>query len=120
MLEQSVIELLQQAAQPIGADSFGKRLALAGKIPASPKFSKARIARLQGLFQRCEELIPLRNDIVHSTLQIAVVDGQANACFINTRQRGAHIRDARLITLEGLQEISNKVEKLAAELINKD
>lgn len=115
-LESAIIVLLSLAGQSCGGEHFGQKLTLLKKAKPNPKLSKARLAKAHELLSRCEALAEVRNDIVHSTLQLAVIAETHQACFINMRycQSGSQI--ARLFTLKGLRELSTEMEQLAVGL----
>jgi hypothetical protein len=115
-IEEAVIGLLSASDIKFGGEPFGQKLELLRKIKASPKRSKERVAQLQTLLKRCVEINELRNDIVHSKLQLAVIGEDQRACFTNLRDCQSGSQTARLFTLEGLRALSVEVLKLADEV----
>ena len=115
-LEEAAIRILAQEDAKIGEEPFGQRLKVLGKVTASPRRSKDRVAKLQVLLIRCAELNELRNDLVHSRLQVAVIGDDNRACFTNLRECQSGSQTARLFTLEGLRALSADMLKLAEEL----
>jgi hypothetical protein len=115
-LESEVVILLGIAGHSCGSEHFGQKLALLKNAKANPKLSKARLAKVHELLRRCEALAEIRNDIVHSVLQLADIGGTNKACFINMRYCQSGSQSARLFTLGGLRELSAEMEKLAEDL----
>lgn len=114
-IEEAFVRLLSQSDIKFGGESFGQKLKLLQKIKASPSRSKERVAQLQVLLKRCEALCELRNDIVHSKLQLALIGDDHRACFTNLRDCQSGSQTARLLTLEGLRALSVEMIKLAEE-----
>jgi hypothetical protein len=112
-LESAIIALLSLAGHSCGGEHFGQKLALLKKAKPNPKLSKARLAKAHELLGRCEALAEVRNDIVHSTLQLAVIAETSRACFVNMRYCQSGSETARLFTLDGLRELSAEMERLA-------
>jgi len=115
-IEEAAVGLLGQEGIKFGEEPFGQKLKLLGRIKASPKRSKERVAHLQTLLNRCAIINELRNDIVHSRLQMAVIGEDHRACFTNLRECQSGSQTARLFKLEGLRELSLEMLKLADEL----
>jgi len=115
-MEECAIRILRQEEIKIGEESFGQKLKLLGKIKASPRRSKERVALLGTLLDRCAAMNELRNDIVHSKLQLAILGEDHRACFTNLRECHSGSQTARLFTLEGLRALSTDMLKLAEEL----
>lgn len=115
-LESAIIVLLGLAGHSCGGEHFGQKLTLLKKAKPNPKLSKARLAKAHELLGRCEALAEVRNDIVHSTLQLAVIAEANRACFINLRYCQSGSQTARLFSLEGLRELSAEMERLAEGL----
>lgn len=115
-IEEVVVTLLDQSDIKFGAESLGHKLDLLRKIKASPQRSKERVAQLHALLKRCEAINELRNDIVHSKLQMALIGEDQRACFTNLRDCQSGSQTARLFTLEGLRALSMEMLKLAEDL----
>lgn len=115
-LEEAIVRLLTALKAKTGSESFGQKLQLIQKAKASPEISQARLQKVLLLMPRCEELGELRNDIVHSRLQIAIIGEDQRACFTNTRHCLSGSQTARLFTLEGLRSVTVNASALAAEL----
>lgn len=115
-IEEAVIKLLAQSDIKFGGEPFGQKLELLRKIKASPKCSRQRIARILVLQSRCAAFNELRNDIVHSKLQLAEIGNSQQACFTNLRECQSGSQTARLFTLEGLRALSAEMLALAEEL----
>ncbi|MBS0475840.1 MAG: hypothetical protein JSR28_11965 [Proteobacteria bacterium] len=115
-VEECVVALLDILGLPSGGEPFGHKLKALRQAKASPKFSKARLEKLGILIPSCVELNQLRNDIVHSRLQLAEVSGEFRACFTNTKECLVGGQSARLFTLDGLARLSQNFTRLAVEL----
>jgi hypothetical protein len=115
-IEEAVIGLLSHSDIKFGGESFGQKLELLSKIRPSPKRSKERVAQLQTLLKRCGEINGLRNDIVHSKLQLAVIGEDQRACFTNLRDCQMGSQTARLFTLAGLRALSVEMLELAGDI----
>jgi hypothetical protein len=115
-VEEAVVTLLGESNIKFGAESFGHKLDLLHKIKASPQRSNDRVKQLHALLKRCEAINELRNDIVHSKLQMALIGEDQRACFTNLRDCQSGSQAARLFTLEGLRKLSLEMLKLADEL----
>lgn len=77
---------------------------------------KEKLEKLLKLLDGCMAINELRNDIVHSTLQLAVIGNDQRACFINMRHCTTGSQTARLFTLEGLRRLTADMNTLAAEI----
>lgn len=115
-IEEAVMRLLTQSGIKFGGEPLGQKLELLSKIKPSPQFSKQRIAQLHTLYSRCVVVNELRNDIVHSRLQLAAIGDDQRACFTNLRECQSGSQTARLFTLEGLRGLSAETLTLAEEL----
>ena len=115
-LEEAIVRLLVAVKAKAGPESFGQKLQLLQKAKANPEFSQVRLQKVQACLPRCEDLNELRNDIVHSRLQIAIIGEDQRACFTNTRHCLSGSQTARLFTLEGLRAVTTNAGKLADEL----
>ena len=110
-VEQATIRLCARLAIKPGVLTFGQRIEELRKIKANPQLSKPRVAEIVGMAERLGKLNELRADIVHSHMRVAPIDGQTQACFINSRNCGQEFQSARLLTLE-------QFGKLITELAN--
>lgn len=115
-VEEVVVALLVMLEIKIGAEPFGQKIEQLRKAKASPRFSKARLEKLSILLPGCETLNSLRNDIVHSRLQVVVIEEYPRACFINTRECLSGSQSARIFSYEGLLKLRADIAKMAVEL----
>jgi hypothetical protein len=115
-LEEAIIVILTGLAIKSGSETFGQKLELLSKAKANPRISKAKIQALQSMLPRCKALGELRNDIVHSRLQIEQLGEETRACFTNTRHCLSGSQTARLFTLSGLRSVRSEAVDLASEL----
>lgn len=119
-LESSIVWLLSKTGHACGSEHFGQKLTLLKKAKPSSKLSKAQLSKVHALLDRCETLAELRNDIVHSTMQLASIAESNRACFINIRYCEADGQTARLFTLESLRGLSAEVLQLADKFRNSE
>ena len=63
-----------------------------------------------------EDLLPLRNDLVHSHLRVALLDQQAVACFWNSRDAQSDKESLRLFTAAGLRQLAQSTADLAGAI----
>ena len=54
----------------------------------------------------------IRNDLVHSHLRFAPIDGKLHAIAINTQESGKAARAARVVAIEDFKDLSSKIGKL--------
>ncbi len=113
-LEERIIALLTRLDVKTGSETFGQKLDRLGKVIPNPLLSKARHTELIALVPRCRTLGDLRNDIVHSRLQIAEIGDETRACFTNTRQCLSGSQTARLFSLDGLRSVRTETDELTA------
>lgn len=115
-VEQALIAVIERSGGKVGSDSFGQKLEQLRKSKPSPTLSKGQIDRLKKLIDGCATLNELRNDIVHSTLQLAVIGNDQRACFINSRHCTSGSQTARLFSLEGLRGLTAEMTELAKQI----
>ncbi len=51
----------------------------------------------------------VRNDLVHSHLRFAQIDGKLHAIAINTQESGRPARAARVVAIEDFKDLSSKI-----------
>ena len=115
-VEQALIWIIERSGGKVGSDSFGQKLERLRKAKPSATLSKAQIEKLTSLIDGCVAINELRNDIVHSTLQLAVIGSDQRACFINSRQSTSGSQTARLFSLEGLRGLTAEMTELATKI----
>lgn len=115
-VEEAVVALLDLLLCKSSGELFGQKIELLKAAKPSPKFSKQRLTNLQSLLPECSAASLIRNDIVHSRLQLAELDGQYRACFVNAKQCLSGGQSARLFSLEGLHQLHDRLRALSTEL----
>ncbi len=115
-VEQAVITVLRVREQKVGSEPFSAKIAKLKAVSPSSRLSKASVGRLPALIARCSEIANLRNDIVHSRLQIAVINEEHRACFINLREDDRSSQTARLMTLQGIRDTATEMRELGNDL----
>ena len=114
--EEAVIALLLTSGCKFGNEPFGSKVEALRKAKSSPTYSAKRKRAVNGLLEQFEDLLELRNDLVHSRLQIATISEDQRACFINARQSPTGTQTARLFSLKNLQDLTKKAADLAKRL----
>ena len=115
--EEAVCALLDLAGAQRGAELFKQKIAILKSAKATPNFSKARKQELEPLLGRLEALLPLRADLVHARLNVAVFGEEVRACFANARQIRGASQIMRTFTLEGLRSLTRDVNEIVAALM---
>ena len=115
-IEEAVIALLAILDIKAGSEPFSHKLDALRKAKANHRFSKERLQKLSTLIPACETLNRLRNDIVHSQLQIAIIGDVSKACFVNTRDCTAGSQSARLFAIDGLSKLHSDIARMVVEL----
>lgn len=116
MCEEAVVALLRESATKFGGEPLGSKVEALKKAKPSPQYSTERKQKINELLGQFDELLDLRNDLVHARLQIAVIGNDQRACFINARQLMAGIQTARLFSLESLRSVTRTAGELGAKL----
>lgn len=114
--EEAVVALLQVSATKSGGEPLGSKIEALKKAKPAPPYPAARKQVVNGLLGQFDDLLELRNDLVHSRLQIATIGDDQKACFINARQSPTGALSARLFSLESLRTVTRKATGLAAQL----
>ncbi len=115
-IERALIGLIDKdAPRPCDA-TFANKIKYARKLKPSPSFSKAKAKQLKTLLDQCDAAANLRNDLAHAPMQIAVIDRENFACFVNPREIPVDGKIARLLTLDELYECATKWQKIAADI----
>ena len=115
-VEELIVSLFDLLGCKSVSASFGQRVEVLAKAQATPRFSKQRLARLRELLTECADVSLIRNDIVHARLQLAELDSQYRACFVNAWQCLSGGQTARLFSMDGLRELHDRLRRLSTEL----
>lgn len=115
-VEQAVILILRICGAKVGGEPFGAKIQKLRDVAPSPKISRAAVAKMPEVIERCAEIANLRNDIVHSKLKIAILDDEHKACFVNLREDDKSSQTARIMSLAGLREVAGQMTALANDL----
>jgi hypothetical protein len=86
------------------------------KVPAGPHYSKAEKKRIDEQLVELRLLQPVRCDIVHSQMQVLLVDGVANAMFCNVQKSASIGRTGLILTLEEIRHCTRHLNEIACEL----
>jgi hypothetical protein len=114
--EEVVISLLVKAEVKFGGEPFGKKIEKLRKAKVGKLYSEQMKSQTDILLVGFEELMKVRNDLVHARLRLECIDGVEKACFINARECTNGTQVARLFSLESLRAVTRKASELANEL----
>jgi hypothetical protein len=114
--EEVVISLLVKAEVKFGGEPFGKKIEKLRKAKVGKLYCEQMKSQTDALLVRLEELMNIRNDIVHARLRLENIGGVEKACFINARECTNGTQTARLFSLDSLRDVTRKASKLAEEL----
>ena len=96
---------------------LGHKIEAAKKIPAGPRRSKDLKVQADNELSNLMELLPLRADIVHSRMEIAVTTaGKFIAIFQNSKDVTTHHPEALVFSHDELQRLVSKVIALQRSL----
>lgn len=93
-----------------------QRLAALLKVPASPRYSKADKAHTDTAIGKLDALLPLRNELVHSPLEVISLRDDLHACFATVRPDGLPGAQLRAFSIDELRTTRASVEALVVEL----
>jgi hypothetical protein len=85
-------------------------------VPAGPNYSKKQRAAVHELLPEIEEIVRLRNDLVHGILSVLKAPDVTVAAFVNIREATKLGSTARLFTADSLEILALTAKKLAARL----
>ena len=116
-LEAAMFEMLHKTGADVHAQHFGQRIELARKNIAE-KQSKPPVADgLGAVLDICVSLGCIRNDLVHSRMQLVAIEGVTYAGFANNNQVcPVDSIKPRLLTLEQFKALSKECEKASIAL----
>ena len=96
---------------------LGHKIEAAKKVPAGPRRSKELKIKADLELSKLAELLPLRADMVHSRMEMAVtVDSQFIAIFRNTKDVTSSHPEALVFNCKELQNFVTKVATLERSL----
>ncbi len=96
---------------------LGHKIEAAKKVPAGPRRSKELKIKADQELSKLAELLPLRADMVHSRMEMAVtVDSQFIAIFRNTKDVTSSHPEALVFNHKELQNFVTKVATLEKSL----
>ena len=117
-IEEAVVGLMLRAKCTIKADHLSQKIQVLRATKPTPQYSRAKRAQVLPLLDQLEPLLALRNDIVHSAMRIANIDGDPHASFRNVRTATEPTGLARLITLDQFETVRRDVHRFAIELLS--
>ena len=115
-LEAVVSKLSIGAELALKNETFGEKLKQLKRAAGDCDLSASQLAAVRETLGRCEILASVRNDIVHSVLQIESVDEINVACFTNVRKLGAESQPTQRLSLANLRVLTIEINELAADL----
>jgi hypothetical protein len=111
-LEEAIIGTLLNLQCNSKCESLGLKIEAIRKVCAE----KSPQAKCHSLLDDCERMSSIRNDLVHSRLQVIDQGDRTVAWFANTRELHEHQGNARIFTLQGLLQLYQNVNTLADEV----
>jgi hypothetical protein len=115
-IEQSVIVLLKLSGAKCGNDSLGQKVESLRNFIAQLKCLKPQFSVALEALDDLEQILPLRNDIVHSRLALAIVDGASHALFRNTRFIQDRAPPVRLLSLKDFKHLEETLTGITTRL----
>ncbi len=116
LAEEALITLLERSRTPFNGECVGQKIEKLRKAKPGPQYSKTSKGSADALLLDFASLQDIRNDLVHSRLQVARLGDRDMACFINARQCASGSQVARLMTLESLRDLARKATAIADAL----
>ena len=114
--ERAVISLHGRIGSKNAKMQLSQRLEALGKVKAGPTFSKAKANTLAEALGRLATLNDVRNDVVHSRMSVAPVDGETRAIFINSNCCSNEFPVGRLVTFEQFNKLAKELAEIAKSL----
>lgn len=116
-VERMVVRMGKMVAkQPNDGASLGQRIERARQAQAGPQFSKDNLKKAFDALDAVCALLPLRADIVHSTLRLAMVDAVATLIFSNSRTADTLCPTVRIIDAAEFKTLTTSVQAISAKL----
>ncbi len=115
--EAAIVALLKRSGAKPNGEMLGQKIELLRAAKPSPHYSKTQRAKVGPLLDKLEQMLEIRNDIVHGKLQIAEIAGQYSAIFVNTRDARELAPRVRMIGLSAMTRLHHETARLARDLV---
>ena len=106
VFESALVQRLDQGKISKQGNSLGLKLKCVSKLAAGSGLTDEAIGRIKEVADRCLPLVAVRNDLVHSQLQLVFLDGIQCVCLINANQPRTGNDTARIVSLPYLQHLA--------------
>ena len=117
LLEQKIDSALYEKGIDKKSKPLGLRIAdLQASLTSDPKFSAAQSARLEKWLTGIKRVMPVRNDLVHSPMELRNHDGQIVACFRYCALAEPYFPVHRLLTTEELSQLVQQLGHMRNQL----
>lgn len=105
------VKLEKSGMSPIAREPFGNRLKAFRELPSGSQIAKCRINQRNQLADAVAKILPIRADLVHGRMRIAILDGEAVAMFTNATLAGDEDAPVRILTLARMRSISERLQR---------
>lgn len=117
LAERSLCSVASDLGLQFKNELIGQRIERVRNVPANPRYSKERRARLHAALDEFEAILPIRNFIVHSHLQeIRLDDGSCYACFKSLREVTPPSPDLLVLSQKQMELTDQNALKVASDL----
>ena len=117
-VEAEIIRFLNQAGQFKSGTPFGSRIEAFRKLEGISRIAKANHTKRDKVADEIAALRPVRADIVHSRMQVRLMDNTAYALFVNAQNRHESYPSCRILNLADLETITRKLSEYLMDLNN--
>lgn len=111
-LEAVIGRILKSCGQSVSNEPFGNRLKAFRLAEKTTLIAKANLAHRDHIADAIAELLPIRADVVHSTMRLATFDSRTVALFVNAQQAYSQCPQARIIDLSQLRALAREMRDL--------
>lgn len=109
-VEAAVAGILSSIGTVHNGEPFSQRLKEFRKAEKTAMIAKANLNQRDKIADDIAAILATRADIVHSAMQIRVVDGQHTAVFVNAKEAGTDYPCARLLSPNQFRELVYKLQ----------
>jgi len=115
-LESFIAVMMNHAGKAVPAQHLGCRLNEFRKIEPNSRLARENLDRRNQLADKISALLPLRADIVHSTMRVSIIDGEPSAIFINAQNLAERSPPCRVMSQADITQLQEQVRDLTAQL----
>ena len=108
-LEEVVSRILRSAGHAPKGEPFCQRIKTFRGLDKSPLIAKPNFGARNQLADAILALLPVRADIVHSRLDVRMIDGLAAAMLTNAHESGTEYPTCRVLTATQFHELTNRI-----------